>query len=199
MKWPSKSEIVCSAITIPDMLKLIRAHDLVPVPVDLDTETCAVDLKALQTLINPRTKAVLVAHVFGTRNSLDQVIQLMQQQKSKIFVLEDCAQAYAGGPVPAASHDADLSMYSFGTIKTSTAFGGSIVSISDEQVYAKMKTLEQTYPTRPRAYFLKRIIKYAVVHSLTTPAVFGLLLHACLKLNSKSACKKVRWKSVTTL
>ena len=52
MNWPPGSEIICSAITIPDMIYLIRYHNLVPVPIDLDPKTCAVDVSLLPGLMN---------------------------------------------------------------------------------------------------------------------------------------------------
>lgn len=122
--------------------------------------------------------------MFGTRNDINGIVDVVQEASNKIYVLEDCAQAYSGRSMAtSAGGRADLSLYSFGTIKTSTAFGGAMVSVRDGKLYDDMKALNATYPVRPRSYFLKRVVKYAAVHSATSPALFGLLLHVCLKLN----------------
>ena len=47
LKLPAGSEILCSAITIPDMIYLVRHHGLVPVPVDLDVATLEVDMRLM--------------------------------------------------------------------------------------------------------------------------------------------------------
>ncbi|GMF56664.1 unnamed protein product [Phytophthora fragariaefolia] len=51
LKLPAGSEVLCSAITIPDMIYVLRYHGLVPVPVDLDPETLAVDMEALKKAV----------------------------------------------------------------------------------------------------------------------------------------------------
>ena len=39
LAWPAGSEVIVSAITHPDMIRILRAHGLVPVPVDVDLDT----------------------------------------------------------------------------------------------------------------------------------------------------------------
>ena len=41
LAWPAGSEVIVSAITHPDMITILRAHGLVPVPVDVDLDTLA--------------------------------------------------------------------------------------------------------------------------------------------------------------
>ena len=38
---PAGSEVLVSAVTHPDMIRILEAHELVAVPVDLDTATLA--------------------------------------------------------------------------------------------------------------------------------------------------------------
>ena len=51
LRLPAGSEVLCSAITIPDMIHVLRHHNLVPVPVDVDFETLAVDGDALERAV----------------------------------------------------------------------------------------------------------------------------------------------------
>src|SRR5487761_224568 len=64
---PAGSEVLVSAVTHPDMLRILAAHGLVAVPVDLDTATLAPRLELAERLVTPRTEALLVAHLFGGR------------------------------------------------------------------------------------------------------------------------------------
>ncbi len=64
MQWPAGSEIVCSALNIPDMTMVARQHGLVPVPADLDVERLAPNLELLEQAITPQTKAILIAAPF---------------------------------------------------------------------------------------------------------------------------------------
>src|SRR2546430_15614694 len=58
-------EVVFSALTPPDLPRLAEHHGLVPVPVDLDPRTLAPDPALLEAALSPRTRLVVVAHLFG--------------------------------------------------------------------------------------------------------------------------------------
>src|SRR5438132_692103 len=65
LQWPAGSEIVYSALNIPNMTMVARQHGIVPVPADLDLDTLAPNLALLRRAITPRTRAMLVAHLYG--------------------------------------------------------------------------------------------------------------------------------------
>lgn len=176
LKLPAGSEVLCSAITIPDMLYVLRYHGLVPVPVDLDPETLAVDVDLMRNAVTDRTRLVLVAHVFGSRYSLDGVLDVARS--NNLLVVEDCAQAFMGMQYTGEGR-ADVSMFSFGTIKTATSFGGAIIHVKDSAVLEEMRRREKRYPCRTNLFFFKRLMKYGVLHGISTPAIYGLFLHAC--------------------
>src|SRR5262249_9246038 len=83
-----------SAITIPHMIRIIEDHGLIAVPVDLDIPTLAVRREALARAITPATRAILVAHLFGSRMRLEPIIAFARSHG--LLVIEDCAQAYTG-------------------------------------------------------------------------------------------------------
>lgn len=72
--------MLCSAITIPDMLYLLRYHGLVAVPVDLDPQTLAVDVEQLKRAVTKNTRAVLVTYVFGSRCSMDPILDFADER-----------------------------------------------------------------------------------------------------------------------
>ena len=63
-------EVVFSALTHPDMVRIAEAHQLKPIPLDIDVETLAPKAHLLEQVISSRTRVVVVAHVFGTRVDL---------------------------------------------------------------------------------------------------------------------------------
>ncbi|KAG7394247.1 hypothetical protein PHYBOEH_005446 [Phytophthora boehmeriae] len=176
LKLPAGSEVLCSAITIPDMLYVLKYHGLVPVPVDLNPETLAVDVDLLRKAITDKTKMMLIAHIFGSRFPLDEVLEVAHS--NNLLVVEDCAQAFMGLHYTGESR-ADVSMFSFGTIKTATSFGGAIIHVNDPVVLGEMRRREKRYPCRTNLFFFKRLMKYGVLHGISTPAIYGLFLHAC--------------------
>jgi dTDP-4-amino-4,6-dideoxygalactose transaminase len=63
---PAGSEVLVSAVTIEDMMRVVRHHGLVPLPIDVDPADLSPRLDAIDAAVTPRTKALLVAHLFGT-------------------------------------------------------------------------------------------------------------------------------------
>src|SRR6185369_9747418 len=140
---PPGSEVLVSAITIRDMVRIIETHGLVPVPVDIDPDTLAIDLDSLQQAISPRSRVILVAHLFGTRQPLADVLEIARQHH--LLVAEDCAQAFAGRHYTGDPRS-DVTMFSFGPIKTATALGGALLCVRDRGVLARMRKLQAGYP-----------------------------------------------------
>jgi len=82
-------EVIFSAVNIKGMVKIVRKLGLVPVPVDLDIGHMAPSLERLKAAISPRSRVLIVAHLFGTRLELDPVFDLARQHG--IPIVEDCA------------------------------------------------------------------------------------------------------------
>jgi dTDP-4-amino-4,6-dideoxygalactose transaminase len=170
LAFPPKSEILFSALNIKGMIKIPKRHDLVPVPVDLDREHMGPNLELLERAITPQTRAILVAHLFGTRLALDPLCALAKRHN--LFVIEDCAQAF-DGPTFSGHPEADASLFSFGPLKTSTALGGALLRIRDLELAARMRTLQSSYPIQSQKAYLKRILKFGGLTIMTSPTMFG--------------------------
>ena len=124
-------EVLVSAITHPDMARIICGHSLRAVPVDIDPVTLAPRPRMLEAALTPRTRVVVVAHLFGGRMDFRSVARFARERG--LLPVEDCAQAFQG-PDRVGDPAADLSMYSFGTLKTSTALGGAVLRVRDREV-----------------------------------------------------------------
>jgi dTDP-4-amino-4,6-dideoxygalactose transaminase len=167
---PPGSEVLVSALTIPDMLRVLRAHGLVPVPVDVDPSDLGVSLAALERQRTPRTRAVLIAHLFGARLDLGPVVAFCHAHG--LFLLEDAAQAFAadgwrGDP------GAEATFFSFGTIKTATALGGGLVVVRDAERRERMRVRRDQQPLQPRSEFALRTLRAMALHLLSLRPLFG--------------------------
>lgn len=57
-----------TAINIPDMVKVIRYHGIIPVPVEIDPKSLGPKLEDIEKLYNPeKTKAILVSYLYGSK------------------------------------------------------------------------------------------------------------------------------------
>ena len=176
LSLPAGSEVLVSSVTIPDIIEILSAHGLRAVPVDLTAATMAPRLEILRRAITPFTRAILAAHLFGGRFDLDPLADVAQEHG--LLLIEDCAQAYCG-PRFRGHPRADVSMFSFGPIKTATALGGAIVRVRDEALRSAMAERQAAYPIQSRWAFLTRVAKYAGLKSISTPSAFSMLFAAC--------------------
>lgn len=176
LSFPPGSEVLLSAITIRDMPRIFAEHGLVPVPVDLDPRTLAPCPEALARAITSRTRAIVVAHLFGSRISLEPVLQVARQ--NKLFLIEDCAQAYIGDDWRG-HPESDVTLFSFGSIKTATALGGALLRFRDRSLRDRVEALQSTWPTQSRRSYLTRVLKYAFLKLLSNRHLYTLFVLGC--------------------
>ena len=170
---PAGSEILCSGLNVPDMARVIEEHGLGCVPVDLDLATLLPKRRALERRTSTRTRALLVAHLFGGRAPVDGLFRYARERGW--FVIEDAAQAFTGSDFRG-SRTADLTLFSFGPIKTATALGTGIARVRDPELLARMRALTAAWPIRPRSSFVRRALKFTALLALTRPTLYGLLV-----------------------
>lgn len=179
LELPAGSEILVSAITIRDMTRIIEHHGLVPVPVDLDMATLSVPVANLERAWTPRTRAILVAHLFGSRMPLDDIARFARERG--LLLIEDCAQAFTG-PDYRGHPASDVCLFSFGPIKTATALGGGIVTVRDGMIRERMRALQAGYPVQSRRRYLKRVLTFGVFKLLAAPTPYRAFTAACRAL-----------------
>jgi perosamine synthetase len=187
---PEGSEVLMSALTIPDMVRIVQHHGLVAVPVDLDVSRLAPKLEAIRRAITPATRAIVVAHLFGTRIPLEPILQIAREHN--LLVVEDCAQAYAGRQYDG-HPQADAAMFSFGPIKTITALGGAVLRVRDPKILARMRQRQASYPVQERGAYLRRLLKYSVLKAACSRPLCDAVLSVCraAELNHDHLINKV--------
>ncbi|MCS6978113.1 MAG: DegT/DnrJ/EryC1/StrS family aminotransferase, partial [Gemmatales bacterium] len=85
-------EIVTSPITDMGAITPILYQGAIPVFADVDPRTCNVTAETIERVLSPRTKAIIVTHLFGNPCSMAEILNLAQ--RTGIPIIEDCAQAY---------------------------------------------------------------------------------------------------------
>ena len=159
MQWPAGSEIIFSALNIPDMTMVAQQHGIVPVPADLDIDRLAPNLELLEQAITPNTKAILIAHLYGNFVPLEPILAIAR--KHGLMVIEDCAENYDG-----AYHGhpgADVSLFSFGPLKTATSLAGGVVRVKDAELGTRMKANHALWPRQGRLDYFNRLCKYGTM------------------------------------
>jgi len=131
---PKGSEVLTSVLTFStDVAPLVRAG-LVPVFVDVEPDTYNVDVDALERLIGPDTRAMLIPNLIGNAPDWDRLRSIADAHGLK--VIEDSCDALGarlrGTPTGTRS---DLSVTSFAASHIITAAGnGGMVLLDDEEL-----------------------------------------------------------------
>jgi len=173
LNLPKGSEVLFSAITIPDMPKIAQFHDLVPVPVDLEGSDFHVNVDSLQQALTPRSKVLVVAHLYGARPDLREISAMAHE--NSLFLVEDCAQAWCGAGWRG-DNRADASLFSFGVIKTATCLGGAVCRVKDSRVLARMREIQARQPVQSRFKLPLRACKYGFLKAISGKHNFGWIV-----------------------
>lgn len=176
LQLPAGSEVLVSAVTIPDMLSILKAHGLVPVPIELDFPTLAPLTQSIESRITPRTRAILIAHLFGSCIDLDPLVELAKRQQ--LLLIEDCAQTFSGR-MYRGHPEADAVLFSFGPIKTATALGGGVLRLRDTSLHDKIQQLHRNWPVQSRFEYLRRVFHYTLLKGLGCKLAFTCFVTAC--------------------
>jgi dTDP-4-amino-4,6-dideoxygalactose transaminase len=85
-------EIVTTPITDMGALTPILYQGAIPVFADVDPRSCNVTAEMVEAALSPRTKAIVVTHLFGGPCDMDPILAVAA--RAGVPVIEDCAQAY---------------------------------------------------------------------------------------------------------
>lgn len=133
-------EVILPTFTIISCAASVIRAGALPVLVDVDPLTWNMDVARLEDHVTPRTRAIMVVHIFGLSVDMDPVIELAGRRGLKI--IEDAAQAqgqtYRGRPCGALG---DVSTFSFYPNKHVTTGEGGMLTTDDPELAARCRSL----------------------------------------------------------
>lgn len=134
-------EVITTPFTFFGTAEAIAQVGATPVFVDIDEETYNIDPNKLEEAITPKTKAIIVVHLFGLSAKMSEIMQIAK--KHQIKVIEDACQAigteYQGRRVGSIG---DIGCFSFFPSKNLGAFGDAgLVVTNNVDLYKNMYML----------------------------------------------------------
>lgn len=84
-------EVIVPCLSWSTTIWPIIQHQLTPVFVDCDPKTFNFDLNKLEAAITPKTRAIMLVHVYGNPCDMDAIMTLAK--KYNLYVIEDCCEA----------------------------------------------------------------------------------------------------------
>jgi len=133
-------EVIMPTFTIISCAAAVVRAGAVPVLVDCDPSAWKMDIDQIEAKITPRTKAIMVVHIYGLPVDMDPVIALAKKHGLKI--IEDAAemhgQTYKGRPCGSFG---DISTFSFYPNKHLTTGEGGMIVTDDEGLAERCRSL----------------------------------------------------------
>jgi len=126
------AEVIMPTFTIISPAQSVVRAGCIPVLIESDNETWNMDVRKIEEKITPKTKAIIVVHIYGLPVEMDPIIELCN--KYNLYLIEDAAemhgQTYKGKPCGSFG---DISIFSFYPNKhITTGEGGMILCNSDD-------------------------------------------------------------------
>jgi len=133
-------EVIMPTFTIISCISGLIRKGCKPVFVDQNPDTWNMDVTQIEAKITPRTKAIMVVHIYGLPVDMNQVIQL--SEKYKLKVIEDAAemhgQEYIGRKCGSFG---DISTVSFYPNKLITTGEGGMVFTDNDMLAERCRSI----------------------------------------------------------
>jgi len=176
-------EVIVQAFNFTAVPAAVEAAGATPRFVDLAPDTFEIDARALAEAITPRTRAVLITHLYGNPADIDGVKAVCDERA--VPLLEDCAQAvgasYRGRPLGTFGQG---TLFTFGPTKNFTLFGGGAAASSDPVMARRIGELARRHGRVGRLGALRLAAKAGVISVATSRTVFDLGVFPAIRLLS---------------
>ena len=137
-------EVITTPMTAFATLLAILRAGAEPVLADIDPETALLDPDSVERCLSPRTRAVLLVHLYGQVRNMERWTSLCKQ--AGIYLLEDCAQSHtAAWQGKVAGTFGVCGAYSFYPTKNLGAIGDGGAIITDSEEIADMAVVLRNY------------------------------------------------------
>lgn len=131
-------EVILPALTWVSCPISILKTGAQPILVDVEPCTQCIDPVAIEEAITPKTKALLVVHLYSCMANLDKILAIAKQHN--LIVIEDCAQAHgAEWQGRKAGSLGDIGVFSFQHGKPLASGEGGAVVTSNPDVFLKVQ------------------------------------------------------------
>jgi perosamine synthetase len=155
-------------VIIPNFTIVVTANVIVlagarPVLVDVEPITGCLDPAKIEAAITPRTKAIMVVHMYGHPCDMDPINAIARRHHLK--VIEDCCEShgatYKGRMTGALS---DISVFSFYGNKVITTGEGGMLLTPDDDLAARARTFRDNGFQIPRFIHEVRGMNYRMTN-----------------------------------
>lgn len=142
-------EVLVSACTNIATALAVLHNGAVPVPVDSEAITWNLNLDLIESLITPRTRAIIPVHLYGHPVDMQRLCELAKRHN--LLVIEDCAESHGAtcyGKMTGSF--GDMGCFSFYANKLITTGEGGMITTNNEALAERLQLLRNLAFTQPR-------------------------------------------------
>jgi dTDP-4-amino-4,6-dideoxygalactose transaminase len=173
LELPPGSEVVFPALTFWVVPEMARAAGLKVVFADVDPRSFNLDPASLESVLTPRTRAVVPTHIYGLPCDMDEIMAIAR--KRSLAVVEDCAHAlgasHRGRPVGTFG---DAALFSFQVLKPLNTCGGGMAFTRRADLAARLRAFREARPLPEVARVRERLRLARLERALMRPKTFTL-------------------------
>lgn len=126
---------------------------------------------------------MLFAYLFGIRYDISEIALYCKERG--IDVLEDVAESFVGLSRFIGNQHSTMSMFSLGMIKINSTFYGGLTVIRDNELFNKMKAIQETYIPYSPAMFRRRIRTAMALYNFINTSLGNRLLTKAADMSGK--------------
>ncbi len=130
-------EVIVSPYTMTASATCVLIYNGIPVFADIEEDTFCLDAASIRRHVTPRTKAIVVVHLFGHAADMDSIMEIAREHN--LTVIEDSAQAplatYQGRPVGTIGH---MGVFSLNYHKHIHTGEGGVVTTNDDRLAERL-------------------------------------------------------------
>jgi perosamine synthetase len=141
LRTKSEDEVLVQSFTNMATFFAVLYQRAKPIPIDSEPRTLNLNPKLIEAKITPKTKAIIVVHIYGHPVDMDPIMEIAQ--KYKLFVIEDAAEAhgatYKGRKVGSIG---DVGCFSFYANKIITTGEGGMITTNSQELADRARMLK---------------------------------------------------------
>ncbi|KAB7628239.1 DegT/DnrJ/EryC1/StrS family aminotransferase [Alkalilimnicola sp. S0819] len=149
-------EVICPPYTMSATSTAMLFYGGIPIFADIDPTRYSLDPASIEARITPRTRAIVVVHLFGYPADMDSIMAIARKHRLK--VIEDAAQApgvlYRGQPVGAIG---DIGGFSLNFHKHIHTGEGGLLVTNDDQLALRSQLIRNHGENATEAYGVEDI------------------------------------------
>ena len=150
LKFERGSEVIVPSNTYIATILSILQNDLKPVLIEPDIRTYNIDPKKIEAAITPKTKAIMIVHLYGKSCEMDPIVSMAK--KYNLALIEDCAQSHGAKYKGKITGTFGYGAFSFYPTKNLGCLGdGGAVTTDDEEFATKIRML-RNYGSEKKYY-----------------------------------------------